>query len=196
MREDGWEFGLHASISAGRVPGEFEAEKALLESIVHAPVKGVRHHYLAFGGVNASSTFRKQFEADFLYDSSVGWRDVCGFRAGTAFPYFPFDSDRRERLEILEIPLTIMDCHLMCYPREKALKVAQEVIEELKTVGGLLVLNWHTESFCNRWRFEGYVDLFDQILRPLLCDSDAWFATPLEVAKWWKNRASRISAVG
>jgi len=195
-RDEGWEFGLHAALSSLSTQGELAAEKRYLEKLLGFGIEGVRHHYLAFGGTNYVSTFREQMEAGFVYDSSVGWKDECGFRAGTAFPYSPFDSARRERLGLLEIPLTIMDCNLMCYPREEAMAVAGKVIDEVKRVGGVLVLNWHTESFCNRWRFEGYVDLLDQILNPLLADPDAWFATTSEVARWWKDRMKRIGTNG
>jgi len=112
-----------------------------------------------------------------------------GFRAGTALPFFQYDAEAGRALDLLEIPLVVMDGHVMAKGQEDAVREVLDVAAVVKEVGGVLVLDWHTESYCNQWRFEGYRDTLEKVLKRLLGDDSVWVATPTEVQSWWRARS-------
>jgi len=191
MREQGWEFGLHPAIRAGDDAGELRAERGLIEQRLSAPVTGIRHHYLAFDQKHPWRTFRNHLEAGFDHDSSVGWRDAPGFRAGTALPYFPYDASAEQSLPLIELPLIIMDGHITEGGPE-AVVAASQVAERTIAAGGLLMLNWHTQGFAQSALHSGCRNALDRVLAPLLHDSQCWFATPGQIARWWRDRDALV----
>ena len=192
MRGEGWEFGLHPALDAQRDLDEIVREKRALEERLGAPLTGIRHHYLAIDNHHPWETFRKHLAAGFRYDSSLGWHDQPGFRAGTALPFRPFDPDAEEALDLIELPLAVMDCQVALGSVGTAEAQATLLADKVRQGAGVLVLNWHTETYCNRLLYAGYRTLYERILAPLLADGDAWFATPNEIAGWWRGRAERL----
>ena len=106
--KSGWEIGLHCTRSANYSKKKFKKELfRLIEFLGEEEANiGVRSHYL-----NASfpETWRIQEELGIKYDSTLGWTESSGFRAGTARPFQPFDRDLNRRLRIWELPLIVMD---------------------------------------------------------------------------------------
>lgn len=106
--KNGWEIGLHCTRSANYSKKKFKKELfRLIEFLGEEEANiGVRSHYL-----NASfpETWRIQEELGIKYDSTLGWTESSGFRAGTARPFQPFDRDLNRRLGIWELPLIVMD---------------------------------------------------------------------------------------
>ena len=84
--------------------------------------------------------------AGFSYDSTVGYNETIGFRAGTAQAFKPFQAER-----MLELPLHIMDTALF-YPSymnlssKQAEKAIDPLIENVARFGGALTINWHDRS--------------------------------------------------
>lgn len=193
MAEDGWEFGFHASINAKDNIDAFIYGKHFLEEKLGVPVYGIRHHYWALDWLNPYITFRKHVNAGFRYDTSIAWKDSPGFRASTCLPFQPFDPIWNKPLNIYEISASLMDGHII---RDNDISVSvqsgQELIRIVKEYGGIAVLDWHQEAACNRYCYENYMTVFNNILEPFWDDSDAWFATPWEIVKHWHKRASEL----
>jgi len=192
MHEQGWEFGLHPALNAQKDLEEIVLEKRAVEERLGAPVKGLRHHYLAIDNLHPSQTFRKHVEAGFLYDSSLGWQEKAGFRAGTALPFQPYDAALKASLKLIEIPLILMDTHIMSNEPPKAVQEANTLVATARDVGGVMTLNWHTETYCNQYVYLNYRTVLQKILGPLLVDGTVWFATPLEIAQWWRSRSEAL----
>ena len=93
LREDAAEVGLHGSYSAAEEPGRIAKEKARLEQL-SGPVAGQRYHYLR---VDPHRNLASLEAAGFSYDSSLGFGDAIGFRAGIAHPFRPWDFEREAR---------------------------------------------------------------------------------------------------
>ena len=191
MADAGWEFGLHPAIHATNEEAEFVDAKHRIEEKLQRQIFGIRHHYLAFNQYEPWKTFKQHADAGFLYDSSIGWRDAAGFRAGTSFPFPLFDYENNRTLQLLELPMTIMDGHILESGKE-ALDAAKAVLERTIEHGGMLMLNWHTQSFTQMPLYEGYLKMFEQMLDLILYRDDVWFATPLGVARWWSERNTKL----
>ncbi|MBV8148641.1 MAG: polysaccharide deacetylase family protein, partial [Candidatus Eremiobacteraeota bacterium] len=120
LRDAGVEIGIHPSYHTLGSQSRLEDEVERLRSIAGSGLMGGRQHYLRWDPASWQAWER----AGLAYDSSVGFADRIGFRAGTAVPYHPWllNEDRESRL--LEIPLIVMDSTPVAYmhlPEEELL---------------------------------------------------------------------------
>jgi hypothetical protein len=84
------------------------------------------------------------------YDSSVGFHDRAGFRAGTCRPFTVFDIEQRKALDLQERPLIVMDGTLwvrMGLSQPEALAAIQRYAQRCRESAGTLTLLWHNSSF-------------------------------------------------
>jgi hypothetical protein len=194
LADDGWEFGVHAAIAAGRAASYLAGERKRLEEVVAREVHGIRHHYWRLDWRNPMKTFRLQQEAGYTYDLSIAWRDGYGFRAGTSLPYQPFDL-LDGSVSLLEIPTTVMDGHLFEHlrmPGPEAAEALRKVTGVVRRAGGVLNLNWHQETFWNRYGNAGWRTVYEEAVAELSDDPHAWITTPGELATWWLDRARQL----
>lgn len=194
LAENGWEIGVHASISAGRAASYLAGERRRLEGIVGRPVVGLRHHYWRLDWRRPTQTFQRHAEAGYLYDMTIAWRDRFGFRAGTSLPYQPFDRFGNSP-EIVEIPTTVMDGHLFDYLRlsvQDAAATLRHISGIVRAAGGVLNLNWHQETYWNRYGNAGWRTVYEDAVGELSGDPQAWITTPGELANWWLERTRQL----
>lgn len=193
LADDGWEFGVHAAISAGRSASYLAGERTRLERVVRHPVLGLRHHYWRLDWRDPMQTFRRHQEAGYVYDLSIAWRDGPGFRAGTSLPYQPFD--RAGSVNLVEIPTTVMDAHLFEHlrlPASDAAAALRQIAGVVRQAGGVLNLNWHQETYWNLYGNAGWRTVYEDAVAELADDARAWITTPGELATWWLDRARRL----
>ncbi len=189
MHKEGWEFGLHPSLDAQMDLEEIILQKKAIEERLEAPIMGLRHHYLAIDNFNPHLTFQKHVEAGFVYDSSLGWEEKAGFRSGTSLPFYPYDPLNKAPFTLTELPLSLMDTYVMHDgDTDSAIKEGRRISSLVRDIGGMIMLNWHTESYCSNYIFSNYLLVLRNILEPLLEHNDIWVATPVEIAEWWNNR--------
>ncbi len=113
----GHEIGLHASYmshgSVERIRMELDALRAACAMVgVEQADWGVRHHYLRF---DASRSWRDYLAAGLAHDSTLGFAELVGFRAGTCREYPVFDLVEDRPLALRERPLTAMDVTMYEY---------------------------------------------------------------------------------
>ena len=125
-------------------------------------------------------------EAGFSYDSTVGYNETVGYRAGTTQVYKPL-----ETANLLELPLHVMDtalfypCHRNLSPQEAG-NVVGGLVENTGRFGGVLTINWHDRSIVpERLWDECYVRLLAQLRQ-----REAWFATGAQAVAWFRKRRS------
>jgi hypothetical protein len=73
-----------------------------------------------------------------------------------------------------------------------AARLAQEAVEQVRRVRGLLTLNWHPHTLC-RDDFPGRRELFEELLG-VLSRQDCWTAGLGDVAAHWSLREARLAA--
>src|SRR5262245_46381622 len=186
----GFEIGLHASYQSHRSAERLASERAQIERAAGVPIAGVRQHFLRFA---MPRTWQAQEAAGFAYDSTLGYNEALGFRAGIAAPFRPWDPERRTASGLLELPLTVMDGALFRTLLLDSAQAARRVIEQLEiveAVGGLAVLLWHPNG-ADEQHFPGWWSSYREVLS-WLSGRSAWVATGSEIQAWWREREKAV----
>lgn len=142
LRNQGHEIALHPSRDAQDSIEKLQREKARLLRWVGTPSQGlgVRNHYLK---ASFPQTWRNEQQLGFSYDSTLGWTEAPGFRAGTARPYRPFDCQSNQRLDIWELPLVVMD-GAMTGTEEEITNDVKRIAGECFEYNSPATILWHT----------------------------------------------------
>ena len=178
----GAELAVHG-IDAWRDSAAGKVEKSALTSVTGQQGAGVRMHWLYFGEGSA----RRLEDAGFAYDSTWGYNDAVGYRAGTSQVFRLPGSDN-----LLELPLSIMDTALfyrgqMDLTSEDALERCSRIVGNARRFGGTIVINWHDRSLApERLWGRPYQALVEEIGR----GDRVWFATASEAVAWFRWRRS------
>ena len=177
----GNEIGLHG-IDAWADPGRGRLELQEVRSATGSQAVGARMHWLYFDKDSAVSLENIGVE----YDSTFGYRETVGFKAGTAQVYKPLNASR-----LLELPLHIMDTALF-YPaclnmtQSQAVVQLKPLVDSTVRFGGCLTINWHDRSLAPERNWDvAYASLLGD-----LKEKGAWFATAGQVASWFRMRRS------
>lgn len=149
----GHEVGLHTSYETFRdndkIQSEFQQlrQVAQAEGIVQSEWGG-RQHYLRF---EVPTTWQGWEAAGLTYDSTLGYADSVGYRAGVCYSYHPYDLRRRQMLQLRERPLIVMDGSLFD-PQYMGLTIPQartavlDLIAQCRRYQGEFTLLWHNSS--------------------------------------------------
>jgi len=149
----GDEVGLHPSYLTSRRPQLLAAERERLEALTGGRVPGVRFHYLRH---DTHATLPELEGLGFAYDSSQGYGDAIGLRAGFSFPYRPFHLAERRPLDLVELPMAVMDAtlaerrYLGLEPRA-GLERTLRLLERVADIGGTVAILWHTDRFSREY---------------------------------------------
>lgn len=187
LTEAGCEVALHG-IDAWRDSSRGLEELREVQRITGSRDAGVRMHWLYFDDASPEVLD----ETGFDYDSTYGYNETIGYRAGTAQAYRPLRARR-----LLELPLHVMDTALF-YPRHLGLKLAearkriQTIVHQTTCLGGCVTVNWHDRSIApERLWGDVYADLIDDFR-----SNRAWFATASQAAAWFRKRRSVVFGDG
>jgi peptidoglycan/xylan/chitin deacetylase (PgdA/CDA1 family) len=182
--DKGWEVGLHGGYYAYNDLEEMEKEKKRLEKVLGKDVIGYRNHYLKF---NVPDTWELLAKAGFKYDTTFGYNDMVGFRNGMCHPFKPFNLNSDKEIDILEIPLIIMDGALFGYSNsfEEVWETAKRLIDTVDRYNGVLTLLWHNNVFNCPFR-EKWSKMYEKILGYCYV-KNAWMTSGEEICGWWQN---------
>ncbi|MEO7863198.1 MAG: hypothetical protein ABIU05_22725, partial [Nitrospirales bacterium] len=177
----GREIGLHG-IDAWIDSAKGQEEMAQITNITGAKNIGVRMHWLYFDD-NSPLALEK---AGFSYDSTVGYNQTVGYRAGTAQVYKPLQTT-----SLLELPLHVMDTALF-YPDylnltfEEADRRIGDIVDNARQFGGAVTFNWHDRSIAPE-RLWG--DFYSNLISSLK-QKGAWCSSAGSVVSWFQQRRS------
>lgn len=177
ITDSGWEVGLHGGHEAFNNLEVINKKKKELEKVLGKKVIGCRNHYLRF---KVPETWELLSEAGFKYDTTFGYADCVGFRNGMCHPFKPFNLDTNREIDILEIPLTIMDCTLFDYMKldiKGAWGVAKLLIDTVEKYNGVITILWH-----NTYMIEENLRFYEKILK-YCYDKGAWMTSGEEIIK-------------
>jgi len=160
--EKGWEVGLHGSFDSFNSTDMFSGEVKKLAETIGMPVISTRQHWLR---LSFGNTWKVQQDSGIRIDSTLGFNDVHGFRAGVASPFYPYDFYSKKRHNILEIPMVLMDGTLFDHEQlgdEDAMDACISVLGEVKKFGGCVAINWHQRTASEDY---GWYHVYEGILR-------------------------------
>jgi hypothetical protein len=148
LLEAGGEVGLHGSYTAADDPVRLAAEKHKLEALA-GPITGHRYHYLR---VDPHRNLAPLADVGVRYDTTLGFPDALGFRAGIARPFRPWDFERDEPLDLIEVPLAAMDATLaeeryLGLAAKRAEPQLMQLLDRAAEFGGAFAVLWHPDRF-------------------------------------------------
>lgn len=166
INERGHEIGLHPSYGSFQDPVQIRTEfENLLEVATALDISqaawGGRQHYLRW---EAPTTWQAWNDAGLTYDSTVGYADHAGFRAGTCFEYPTFNLVSRAAMTLIERPLIVMEGTLlgkqyMGLDYSAALEYGLKLRARCLQFGGAFTLLWHNSHFLTKRDFFTYESL-------------------------------------
>ena len=189
MVERGFEVGLHGSYLGHRDGEEIARQRRSVEGASRHPVRGGHQHFLRF---DIRATWAAQERAGLRYDTTLGYNEEVGFRAGIAAPFRPWNPERRAAHDLIEVPLTVMDGALfrsLGLDGARATARTREHLERVEEVGGLAVLLWHPNAAAEE-QFPGWWSSYCATLE-WLAARGAWVTSAGEIADWWREQEAR-----
>jgi len=179
LLKEGYELGVHG-IDAWHNADKGRDELAAVTTVAGKTCLGIRMHWLLRNEDTASLLER----AGYAYDSTFGYNETVGYRAGTSQVFRPLGAE-----SLLELPLHIQDGALF-FPQRLGLSEAEAekrcatLIDNALEFGGVLTVLWHDRSHAPE-RFWG--DFYLRLLRALR-SLDGWFGTGSHVVSWFRKR--------
>ncbi len=185
LRDKGWEIGLHGGCEAYLDLPQLQKEKRYLERVLNQKVNGYRNHFLKFQVPNTWELLEK---AGFRYDTTLGYPDCVGFRNGMCHPFRPFNINTNREMEILEIPLTVMDQTLlnsMQLNMEQAWTQLKNLLGTVERYNGVITILWHN-TFMTDMSLRFYKKILEYGRK-----RGAWLTSCGEVERWWQKNGMR-----
>jgi len=148
-------------------------------------VLGVRMHYLRF---QVPSTWKLLSKVGFKYDTTFGYPDMPGFRNGMCHPFKPYDLNEDREIDILEIPLIVMDTTLYGYMNispVEAYELIKRLIDITEKYSGVITILWHNNTF-DEVRYGEWSKLYEKILK-YLKEKKAWMTSCKEIYSYWMS---------
>lgn len=196
LLERGCEIGLHASFRSSEEPERFAREKARIEEVCGRTIIGNRQHYWRLYPDAPHETLAHLAEAGFVYDSSLAFERMPGFRRGVCHPFRPWHAGRRAAIDLVEIPPAWMDDHYdgrlpdtgITSPERHAAGLLGDVVAS----GGIVVLDYHVRGMNERFfpRWGKWLRGFLSEARPAELEG----RTPGELAMLWREHEAALAA--
>lgn len=145
LQKNNIELGVHPGYDTFRSPEKLRKEVTKIRELIGVQPMGGRQDYLRW----APESWLDWENCGLAYDSTVGYADQIGFRAGTCVPYRPWQFKLNREARLLEVPLLIMDCTLTWYMRltpEQIVSAVSDFIARCRAVGGTFTLLWHNDT--------------------------------------------------
>jgi hypothetical protein len=177
---------LHGSPESAFDLSVLKAELNKLKEIGFNP-NGFRTHYLHF---DYQTSFSILEQAGIKYDSTLGYWENIGYRAGISLPFHPFNLKENRPFRVLEIPLIVMDTTLVSGKAMKmnclaAFSRVSSMMKRSAKYQSHLSLLWHNTTFdFVDYPFWGY--LYWRLIKKGQKDN-GWITSLSQIYDEWVN---------
>jgi hypothetical protein len=165
--EVGFHAGLDTYLDAELTRAEFARLRAAADELgVVQESWGGRQHYLQWSNPQTWSNWER---AGLAYDSTLGFADKLGFRAGTCHDYPVFHAHERRTLRLRERPLHVMEGTLVKYMGLSPVQgsdVVLEIARQCRRYDGTLTLLWHNSSLVTARERDWYKSMVAAVVAP------------------------------
>src|SRR5467141_1762142 len=162
LKNEGVELGVHPSYYTFDNLQRLDDEVEQICKVFDESRVGGRQHFLRWH----PRTWQDWEKCGLAYDSTVGFSDHIGFRAGTCVPYRPWSLELDREIDLLEIPLLAMDVTLAYYmdlAPEESVELLLQCAQRCKIVGGVFTLLWHNRSLLDPNYGRAYQTVLDAL---------------------------------
>ncbi len=185
IQRNGFELALHSGIEC--YEGDNLANSRLrLENHTKSMITGLRPHYLS---AHLPKYWRSAAGCGFSYSSCLGFDEAIGHFGGIDLPFVPFDREKDTAIDLVEIPIAIMDCGLIrdeAADSDEVISRGKDLIDTTAESGGMIVLDWHQRTLYNP-DYPGWGELFRKITDYALRQG-AYSATMGQISSLLKDR--------
>jgi hypothetical protein len=181
------EIGLHGNDADRLGVDPVVDDRSLLAADAHAEIHGIRYHYLR---CLYHETLPLLEQARFSYDTSLAFAEHEGYRCGCSFPFRPYSLAEERPLDLIELPLAVMDGTLQ-EPHYRGLTAADaehaaaSVLCRALEAGGAVSLLWHNNRFDRRLS-RGYDKVYWNLVDQALARG-AWMTSAGEIVAHWRR---------
>ena len=190
VREAGREVGLHGNDVDRLGIDPLTLDRQDLQARSGDAVTGIRFHYLR---ALYHETLPLLEAAGFEYDTTLAFAEHEGYRCGCSFPFRPYSLEKERPLDLIELPLAVMDgtlqeAHYRGLAAPDAERAAATVLARALRSGGAVSLLWHNNRFdprLSRGYDKVYWHLVDQAL-----EHGAFCGRAADVVARWKQAVS------
>jgi len=180
------ETATHCGIESWQDRLYLDQSKADMAKLFTADISGLRPHYL-------SCRFPElwQNSSSYSYSSTVGSDSIPGFTAGIDIPFFGFDFDSGQQIDILELPLSLMDCTICRIKNDdQRNELINQIFESCRRNHSLLVLDWHNRTNYQP-DFPGWVDIYGKIFEKARA-AGAYIDSLDKINKHWRKHCESL----
>jgi hypothetical protein len=159
-----YSIGLHPSWRSGDDAHLVRKEKEALEKATGKSITISRQHYIRFA---MPQTFRELLAAGIRDDYSMGYGSINGFRASVALPFYWYDLEREEQMELRMHPFCFMDANAFFEQKQDVKATRRELAhyrDVLRAWGGDLITVWHNNLLGSAPQFDGWAMLYEAFL--------------------------------
>lgn len=156
--------GIHPGFNTFRNIAVMNDEIERLRNTSERDIILARQHYLRF---DRRITFENLEKCGIKVDYTMGFADHEGFKCGTAHQFHPYNFEKDQPYNILEIPLIVMDgtlTHYQKYSMDKAFEVLENLFKITKRVEGDFIILWHNDRVFRdqKWYKKVYLRFISQ----------------------------------
>lgn len=188
---EGAEIGLHGSYRSSQRAEYFAGEIDHLQNCAGVKVLGNRQHCWKMEPDRWVS-FEAMAAGGLLYDSSVAYNDIPGYRFSMALPFLPYCKRRNTVIRLLEQPVFLMDGAMFYHGSPTAAQVFEKVkslLATLKEYEGVASIDWHVRtSFPGSQRYKIWGEGYLAVLDALASDSEVAVMRCCDVHQLYKTR--------
>lgn len=157
----GHKIGIHSSRNTFK---NFEQQKKeyLKLSNIAGKIIHNRQDYLIY---DIQTTWHNLEQLGIKFDSSIGFQNISGFKAGVCYQYPLFDIIKRTKLNLIEQPLIFMEqtSKLAFDNTEDFQKHLSQLKNTVKKFNGIFTILWHNNNIINPY-FEDYFCFYQNLL--------------------------------
>lgn len=164
IEKRGHNIGIHPTYNSYNSAEQFAKEKEELKKVLGIKVNYGRQHCLRF---SVPETWQVWEDNNMNWDSTLGYAEKEGFRAGVCYEYSTFNILTRKQLKLKEIPLLAMEVSFYKYQNfspEEMIEKIQLLKEKVEKYKGVFVLLWHNNNF-ESYSLQSYKKVYENILQ-------------------------------
>jgi hypothetical protein len=157
--------GIHPSYRSNEEPDRLRMEQTRLSKIIRRDIHRSRQHFLR---MTMPETYRRLIDCDITDDYTMGYAHDVGFRAGICSSFLFYDIGAEQTTSLRVHPFAVMDTTLRNYlllQADEAIARVLPIIQEARSVGGTLMTLWHNESLSDLPPWNGWSDVYQQVVR-------------------------------
>jgi hypothetical protein len=148
---NGNKIGIHGSFVSAGDEKFFIKEKEALEHSINCVITKGRQHWLNYYENKTPYIYER---SGIKEDSTLGFNDIAGFRAGVASKYNPYDHRNNRPFSFKEIPLVVMDSHLYDYSNDPDFEYLSWLYTSMDNVKNFAIsIDWHERAISAEYKW-------------------------------------------